>query len=85
MAIPMFLVLNFFAVGIMRGMGTSDTIVVYGSEYMKILSWSFLAFSIELSVVAILLGMGKTRAIMHAAIIRTTVNIVLVNLVFIEA
>ncbi|MBN1598706.1 MAG: MATE family efflux transporter [Bacteroidales bacterium] len=76
-AIPMFAILYFFAVAIMRGMGTSPDIVQYGSIYMRVLAFSFLSFSIELSVVAILIGMGKTKAIMQAAIIRTIVNIAL--------
>jgi len=72
-----FLFLCLFSGTIMSMMGTSSDIGNYGSRFMGILSYSFLFEGIEFSIVAILLGIGKTRAIMYAAILRTTINIVL--------
>jgi putative MATE family efflux protein len=72
-----FLFLCFFSSSIMNMMGTSADIGNYGSRFMGILSYSFLFEGIEFSIVAILLGIGKTRAIMYAAILRTAINIVL--------
>ncbi len=72
-----FLFLCIFSGAIMKMMGTSADIGHYGSQFMSILSGSFIFSGIEFSIVAILLGVGRTRAIMNAAIIRTVVNIFL--------
>jgi putative MATE family efflux protein len=72
-----FLLLFLFSGNIMNLMGTSADIGKYGSRFMGILSYSFLFEGIEFSIVSIILGIGKTRAIMYAAIIRTTINIAL--------
>ena len=52
-------------------------LVNMGSTYLQNLAPSFLAFGIELSLAAILQGIGKTRAIMYAALLRTAINILL--------
>lgn len=76
-SIPMFLILFLLPHSIMQWMGTSGEISEQGTVFMKNLSYSFLSFGIELSIVAILQGMGRTKAIMYAAILRTTVNVIL--------
>ncbi|MFA9392933.1 MAG: MATE family efflux transporter [Prolixibacteraceae bacterium] len=74
-AIPFFFLLFFLAQELMNLMGTSEQISRYATEYMKYLSFSVLFLGVALSIVAILQGMGKTRAIMIAAIIGTVANI----------
>ena len=74
-ALPFFLILLLFANTIMSWMGTSEQINVYATEYMKYLSYSVLFLGISLSIVAILQGVGKTKAIMMAGIISTVANI----------
>jgi putative MATE family efflux protein len=72
-----FVFLCFSSAGIMNLMGTSSDIGDYGSKFMGILSYSFIFEGIEFSIVAILLGVGRTKAIMYSAILRTTINIAL--------
>ena len=74
-SVPFFLLLLLLANTIMQWMGTSDQIGAYGAQYMKFLSFSVLFLGVELSFSAILQGIGKTNAIMYAAIIRTLANI----------
>lgn len=74
-SIPFFLLLYLFAHTLMNWMGTSEQINIYATEYMQYLSFSVLFMGISLSIVAILQGVGKTRAIMIAAIISTAANI----------
>lgn len=74
-SLPFFLLLFFLAQGIMNLMGTSEQINGYATEYMKYLSFSVLFMGIALSIVAILQGMGKTRAIMVSGIIGTFANV----------
>jgi putative MATE family efflux protein len=76
-AIPFFLILFIFANTLMIWMGTSDQINIYSTQFMKSLSFSVLFLGVELSIVAILQGVGKTKAIMFAAIISTLTNIFL--------
>lgn len=76
-AIPLFLVLLFGARTLMTLMGASGQIKVYGIIYMSSLSYSVLFMGVELSIAAILQGVGKTRYIMYAAILRTITNILL--------
>jgi putative MATE family efflux protein len=75
MAIPFFLLLFLFANTLMVWMGTSGQINFYSTQFMKSLSFSVLFLSVELSIVAILQGVGKTRSIMFAAILCTLTNI----------
>jgi putative MATE family efflux protein len=77
MSIPIFLIFFFFSHTIMKWMGTSVELVNASSVFLKYLSISFLCFGIEFSVIAILQGMGRTKAIMYAAILRTLINIAL--------
>ncbi|MFA6401162.1 MAG: MATE family efflux transporter [Salinivirgaceae bacterium] len=74
-ALPFFLLLFFYSHTLMNWMGASEQINQYATEYMKYLSFSILFLGIELSIVAILQGVGKTRAIMVAAIIGTVSNV----------
>jgi multidrug resistance protein, MATE family len=74
-AIPFFLVLAFMAHILMAWMGTSDQINLYATAYMEGLSYSVLFLGVELSIIAILQGIGRTRTIMYAAILRTVANI----------
>jgi putative MATE family efflux protein len=74
-ALPFFLFLFMSAHTLMNWMGTSELINGYATQYMTYLSFSVLFLGIELSIVAILQGVGKTRAIMIAAIIATLTNI----------
>jgi putative MATE family efflux protein len=74
-SIPFFLILFLFSHTLMTWMGTSEVINLYATQFMKPLSFSVLFLGVELSFVAILQGVGKTRAIMVAAIIGTLVNI----------
>ncbi len=75
-AIPFFLTLFLLPRVLMTWMGTSDQIKEYGILYMNSLSFSIIFMGVELSIVAILQGIGKTRSIMYAAILRTLINIV---------
>jgi putative MATE family efflux protein len=74
-SIPFFLILFLFSHNLMTWMGTSEQINLYATQFMKPLSFSVLFLGVELSFVAILQGVGKTRAIMVAAIIATITNI----------
>lgn len=76
-ALPFFLILLFLSNTLMTWMGTSEQISLYATQYMRYLSFSVLFLGIELSIVAILQGVGKTRAIMIAALIQTVTNIFL--------
>ncbi len=75
MAIPFFFVLLKWANTLMGWMGTSEDINNYATQYMRALSFSILFLGIELSIVSILQGVGKTRAIMYSALIRTVTNV----------
>ena len=74
-SIPFFLVLFFFSHTLMTWMGTSEEINLYATQFMETLSFSVLFLGVELSIFSILQGVGKTRAIMIAAIIATLTNI----------
>jgi putative MATE family efflux protein len=74
-SIPFFLILFLFSHNLMTWMGTSEQINLYATQFMKPLSFSVLFLGVELSIIAILQGVGKTRAIMVAAIIATITNI----------
>jgi putative MATE family efflux protein len=62
---------------ILTWLGTPASIHTYASDYMRILSFSFLLIGIEYSITATLQGMGITKHIMYAGIIRTGVNVLL--------
>jgi len=74
-AIPLFLVLFLFSHQLMTWMGTSPQVNLYATQFMKPLSFSILFLGVELSFVAILQGVGKTRPIMIMAIIATLTTI----------
>jgi putative MATE family efflux protein len=74
-SIPFFLILFLFSHTLMSWMGTSEQINLYATQFMNPLSFSVLFLGVELSFVAILQGVGKTRSIMIAAIIATLTNI----------
>jgi putative MATE family efflux protein len=74
-SIPFFLILFLLPHTLMTWMGTSEQINLYATQFMKSLSFSVLFLGIELSIVSILQGVGKTRAIMVMAIIATVTNI----------
>lgn len=76
-SVPFFLILQFLATAIMTWLGTSPEVNASGAEYMKYLSYSLLFLGMEMSVSAILQGMGMTRHIMISGILKTCVNIVL--------
>lgn len=76
-SIPFFLILYLLPSKIMTWMGTSAEINMYGSLYMHTLSYSLLFLGFEMSVAATLQGMGKTKHIMVAGILRTSVNVIL--------
>lgn len=75
LAIPFFLILFQFANNLMKWMGTSESVNEYGSLFLKSLSFSVLFTGISISISAILLGIGKTKHLMVAAIITTIVNV----------
>ena len=77
LSIPLFSILYVLPSAIMTWMGTTDAINLYGSQYMRILSFSLLCLGFEMSVAATLQGMGKTKHIMLAGILRTIVNVLL--------
>ena len=77
LSLPFFLILYLLSSQIMTWMGTSPEVNQYGTLYMSILSWSLLFLGLEMSVTATLQGMGKTKHIMMAGILRTTVNVLL--------
>ena len=74
-AIPFFLILFLFANTLLTWMGTSAEINEYGTLFMKSLSFSVLFLGVSLSISAMLLGMGKTKHLMVAAIITTITNV----------
>jgi len=76
-SIIFFLYLYNFSPDILRLLGTPAEVHSYASDYMSILSYSFLLIGIEYSITATLQGMGITRYIMYAGIIRTTINVVI--------
>lgn len=76
-SIPFFLFLFLSAPAIMTVLGTSPEVNLYGSQYMTLLSFSLLFIGTEMSVTAILQGMGKTKHIMISGIIKTLVNVFL--------
>jgi putative MATE family efflux protein len=75
-SIPLFFLLFGFAPFLMDWMGTSGIIRTYATEYMKYLSFSIIFISIELSIVSTIQGLGKTKAIMYAAVLRTLTHII---------
>jgi putative MATE family efflux protein len=77
LSIPFFLILLILPRHIMSWMGTSTEINLFGSQYMHFLSFSLLFLGVEMSVAATLQGMGKTKHIMVAGILRTVVNVFL--------
>lgn len=77
LSVPFFLILLLLPVRIMTWMGTSAEINLYGSQYMRLLSFSVLFLGIEMSVTATLQGMGKTKHIMLAGLLGTSVNVLL--------
>jgi putative MATE family efflux protein len=72
-----FVYLYNFSPDILRLLGTPAEVHPFASDYMTILSYSFLLIGIEYSVTAALQGMGITRYIMYAGIIRTIINVVI--------
>lgn len=77
LSIPFFLILYLLPSLILTWMGASAEINLYGSQYMRILSYSLLFLGVEMSVAATLQGMGMTKHIMVAGILRTVVNVLL--------
>lgn len=75
LSILSFILLYYSANTIMNLMGTTADVNFYGVQYMKMLSFSLIFLGVELSIVAILQGMGITRHIMFAGIARTLLNI----------
>lgn len=76
-SILFFIYLSFFAPTIIKWLGTPAEVHSYASDYMSILSYSFLLIGIEYSITAALQGMGITKYIMYAGIIRTAINVIL--------
>lgn len=76
-SLPFFAILFLIPDLILSWMGTPAEVKGPGTIYMHILSWSLLFLGLEMSVTATLQGMGKTKHIMMAGILRTTVNVVL--------
>jgi putative MATE family efflux protein len=72
-----FIFIYSFASSILTLLGTPAEVHSYAEVYMQVLSFSFLLIGIEFSITATLQGMGITRHIMYAGIIRTIVNIFL--------
>jgi putative MATE family efflux protein len=72
---PFFLILFLMPQLLMTWMGASQQITEYSSLFMKSLSFSVLFIGVELSIAAILQGVGRTKAIMYTAIISTLANI----------
>jgi putative MATE family efflux protein len=73
----LFFTIFIFAGSILQWMGTSPEIHVYAVQFMKILSLSLIFAGIELSISSTLLGMGITKYIMYAGILRNLLNMVL--------
>ncbi|HVO72563.1 MAG TPA: MATE family efflux transporter [Ignavibacteriaceae bacterium] len=73
-SILFFIYLSFLAPAILNLLGTPAEVHSYASDYMSILSYSFLLLGIEYSITATLQGMGITKHIMYAGIIRTAIN-----------
>jgi putative MATE family efflux protein len=72
-----FVYIELFTPSIINLLGTPDKVHSDAVEYMRILSYSFLFLGIEYSVTAVLQGMGLTRHIMFAGILRTIINVFL--------
>jgi putative MATE family efflux protein len=72
-----FVQLYIFTPAILSWLGTPAAIHAYASDYMRIISFSFLLIGVEYSITSTLQGMGITRHIMYAGIIRTSVNTLL--------
>ncbi len=77
LSVPFFIILFLLPGSIMTWMGTSAEVNLYGSQYMRLLSFSLLFLGVEMSVTATLQGMGKTKHIMMAGILGTSVNVLL--------
>ncbi|MFO7444870.1 MAG: MATE family efflux transporter [Ignavibacteriaceae bacterium] len=67
--------LYLFTPAILSQLGTPGEIESYTADYMRILSFSFLLLGVEFSITSTLQGMGITRHIMYAGIIRTVINV----------
>jgi putative MATE family efflux protein len=76
-SLPLFIFMFTFSHHLMTWMGTSEQVNANATIFMKYLSFSVLFLGVELSIVSILQGVGKTRAIMVAGIICTVGNIFL--------
>lgn len=79
-SIIFFVYLYNFSPAILNLLGMPAEVHSYASDYMVTLSYSFLLMGIEYSVTSTLQGMGITRYIMYAGIIRTTINVILATI-----
>jgi putative MATE family efflux protein len=78
-SIILFVYLYNFSPAILKLLGMPAEVYSYASDYMVTLSYSFLLMGIEYSVTSTLQGMGITRYIMYAGIIRTAINVILAS------
>lgn len=67
----------FFPKTIFQMMGVQSPILEYSTRYVRFLSVSLLIFGLEISASAIFMGIGITRPIMIAGIIKNVLNIIL--------
>ena len=74
-ALPFFLILFLFGNTLVTLMGATEQISIYGTQFLETLSFSVIFLGVNLSITAILLGMGKTKHLMIAAIITTITNV----------
>ncbi len=58
-------------------MNVDDTLVHHCNDYVRILSYFFLLFGIDISLQETLQGMGKTKQIMYVGLIKIGLNILL--------
>jgi putative MATE family efflux protein len=76
-SILFFIYIYFITPSFLKWLGTPAEVLQYSIDYMRILSHSFILLGVEYSITSALQGMGITKHIMYAGIMRTTINIFL--------
>lgn len=75
--ITFFLIFFFAPEFIFELMGVQSPILEYSTSFMRIMSFSLLLLGIETTAASVLQGIGTTKVIMYAGLLRNALNIIL--------
>ena len=73
----LFIMWFFFSKNVLKLMSVDELLMNYSSSYIKICCIYFLVAGIDASMQATLQGLGKTKPIMYAGIIKVVINVIL--------